>query len=66
MAETWHEVGNFRDLEGSAMTRNRRRAVLSAIIIAAVVGWAGAGTASAGDKWDSSPVEVHTLGDKWD
>jgi hypothetical protein len=48
------------------MTRNRRRAVLSAIIIAAVVGWAGAGTASAGDKWDRSPVEVHTLGDKWD
>ncbi len=43
------------------MTLNRRRATLSAIIVAAVIGWAGAGTAAATDEPDSFS-ETH----KWD
>jgi hypothetical protein len=43
------------------MTLNRRRTALAAIIVAAVVGWAGAGTASATYKWDSAADTY-----KWD
>lgn len=43
------------------MTHNGRRAALSAIIIAAVIGWAGAGTATATDESDSF-ADTH----KWD
>jgi hypothetical protein len=60
VAEACHEIG-IRDLEGSAMTLNRRRTALAAIIVAAVVGWAGAGTASATYKWDSAADTY-----KWD
>jgi hypothetical protein len=36
------------------MTQNRRRVALSAIIIATVIGWAGAGAASASSKWEDN------------
>lgn len=43
------------------MTRKRRRAALSAIIIAAVIGWTGAGVATATNKWD-----ILSDTNKWD
>lgn len=48
------------------MTRNRRRKVLSAIVIATVIGWAGAGVASADEQLDTTVAEAQAFGDKWD
>lgn len=56
------------------MTPNRRRAALAAIIVAAVLGWAGAGVASASDdltsnKWDgvsNSSLDSVSDSNKWD
>ncbi|HEX6338632.1 MAG TPA: hypothetical protein VFZ85_16880 [Jiangellaceae bacterium] len=43
------------------MTPNRRSTALAAFIVAAVIGLAGAGTASATHEWDSV-TDTH----KWD
>ncbi|HEX6328670.1 MAG TPA: hypothetical protein VFZ72_19040 [Jiangellaceae bacterium] len=49
------------------MTLNRRRTALAAIIVAAVVGWAGAGVASAsGDATDSNKWDSISDSNKWD
>ena len=52
------------------MTVNRRRAALAAIIVAAIVGWAGAGVAAATNKWDSisdtNKWDVVAQTNKWD
>jgi hypothetical protein len=49
------------------MTFNRRRAALSAVIIAAIIGWAGAGVASAGNAVpDSNNGESVSDSNKWD
>jgi hypothetical protein len=49
------------------MKRNRYRAALVAIVTTAVVGWAGAGAATAaGDGTDSSKWDSAPLSSKWD
>ncbi|HEU4539618.1 MAG TPA: hypothetical protein VFR23_00690 [Jiangellaceae bacterium] len=49
------------------MTLNRRRAALSAVIVAVVIGWAGAGVASASDDvTDSNKWDIVSDSNKWD